>query len=352
MPIQLSKIPILLGVMVSLHTTLIAKTTSGLRYATQPVVTATDQYGNIDMDYMNRVTLSSNGSGALGGTLTQPAIKGVVHYKDINYTSNEDNESYTLTASDGNLTHAISTSILSEMVATEVPITPPTSHNIIVPVKEGEQQWDTTAKFDDTIEVAMDETDGIKTATFTIDEQTIKIAVANSGTMQGSVAFSDKNGNPVTSSMQILATRSETTVDTQGNIETTVQTANNSTVKMTISKDRTVKHEVQTAQGLTVAISAIAGSDVEINANGDITTTSTVEKDGFIYKAVVSTNTQGETSTKFVKINIATNEQINLSHTLKEGGSFALGNESDVFEMNNMIYIKIIAPLNEALEIE
>jgi surface protein len=240
----------------------------------------------------------------------------------------------------------------SSTASTLNPTNGTTIHNIVVPVQEGDVKWDTTAKFDDTIEVEMNEAEGVKTATLTVDEQNIKLALANNGTMQGSVTSKDNNGNEVTSSMAVLATRSATTVDAQGSVQTVIETENNATVKVTIGKDGTVKHEIQTAQGLTVAISAIAGSDVEVDAKGNIATTSTVEKDGFIYKAVVTTDTEGQTNTKFVKINVATNEQIDLSHTLKEEENFALGNETNVFEMDNMIYIEITASLNEALEIE
>ena len=450
MPIQTSKIPILLGVLVSLQSFSMAQTTSGQRYERQPVVTATDEYGNIDKDYEGSVTLSSEGAGVLGGTLTQVASEGNVTYSDINYSATADNEFYNLIAKDGNLSDANASSILSDVVATKLTFTtqatPSSLHvgiehdfttdpvvkavdeqglvdvnftesislsqngvgnatfknnsieaisgvatftglsfnydttatiqlvandqddvgvdfaevlsndlsitvkatSIVVPVDETQ----TTARFDDSVEVDLDETDGVKTAVVKVDDRVINISVEASGVMSGSVSSQESNGNSVNSSLEVANPKSDTTVDAQGNMQTTVETENSSTVKVTMNSDGSVKHEVQTASGLTVAVSAIAGADVEVDTQGNITTTSEVEKDGFIYKAVVSTNTNGETSTKFVKIDVATNEQTDLSNTLKEGENFGLGNEANVLEIDDLIYIEVVTPLDEPLIIE
>jgi len=450
MAIQTSKIPILLGVLVSLQSFSMAQTTSGLRYERQPVVMATDEYGNIDKDYKGSVTLSSEGVGVLGGALTQVASAGNVTYHDISYSATADNEAYTIIASDGSLSEANSSLILSDVVATQLifttQATPSSLHvgiehdfttdpvvkavdaqglvdvnfsetislsqngvgnatfnnnstqaiagvasftdltfnydtaatiqlvandqddvgldfeellsddvtisvkpiSIVVPVDETQ----TTAQFDDAVEVEIEENDGVQTAVVKVDDRVINIAVQASGVMSGTVESQDDDGNTVNSSIEVASSKSDTTVDAQGNMETTVETDNSSTVKVTVNSDGSVKHEVQTSTGLTVAVSAIAGADVKVDEQGNISTTSEVEKDGFVYKAVVTTSNSGETSTKFVKIDLATNEQTDLSNTLEEGENFALGNEANVLEIDDVIYIEVIAPLDEPLIIE
>lgn len=463
MPIQTSKIPILLGVLVSLHSVSMAQTTSGLRYETQPVVMAVDEYGNIDKDYQGSVTLSPEGVGVLGGTLTQVASEGTVTYSDINYSATADNEVYTLLAKDGNLIDANSSKMLSDVVATKLsfstqasfselhvgiehdfttdpvvqavdaqglvdvnftesislshngtgvgmfknnrveaiagianftdltfnydttatiqfvandqdsigidlaealsndlrisvkatsPVVAPTPSTpindpeeptaIVVPV--GETQ--TTAQFDNAVAVELDETDGVKTAIVRVNDRVINIAVEASGVMSGRVESEDAEGNTVSSSLEVANPKSNTTVDASGNIQTTIETENSSTVKVTINSDGSVTHEVQTQSGLSVAVSAIAGADVKVDETGNITTTSEVQKDGFIYRAVVTTDTTGETNTKFVKIDLATNEQTDLSNTLKEGENFGVGNEADVLEIDDVIYIKVSTSLD------
>jgi hypothetical protein len=427
-----------------------AQTTSSLRYATQPSVMATDAYGNMDIDYQGSVTLSKNGVGVLGGTLTQLAIEGMVNYTDINYSAKADNEFYILIAKDGNLSDANSSLILSDVVASKLVFTtqatPSTLHvgiehdfttdpvvkavdaqglvdvnfseiitlsqngtgigifknnslraeqgvaifknltfnydttatiqlvandqsdigidfesvlsndltitlkatSIVVPV--GETQ--TTAQFDDAVEVELNETDGVKTAVVKVEERVIKIAVQASGVMSGRVEFKDDEGNSVSSSVEVASTHSDTSVDAQGNMQTVVEAENSASIKITVNSNGTVNHEVQTQNGLTVAISSVAGADVKVDTQGNISTTSEVKKDGFIYRAIVTTDTTGSTATKFVKIDLATNEQIALSHTLKEGENFGLGNEASVLELDDMVYIEIVAPLDAPLIIE
>ncbi|CAA6807462.1 MAG: Unknown protein [uncultured Sulfurovum sp.] len=448
---KMSKVPIILGILVSLHSTSIAQTTvSGLSYTTQPTIVAVDEYGNIDLDYNQSITLSSDGLGVLGGTLTQTALEGVVNYTDINYRATADNELYYLTAKGSNLTEVNSTLILSDVVATKLIFTnqatpstltvgvvhdfendpvvkavdneglvdinftemislsengtgtatftnnnvlaiegvatftgltfnydttatiqlvandqddinldfamvlsddliiEPKTTSIVVPV----DQTETTVEFDESVNVSFDEVNGVKQAVLTVNDRVLNIAVSSSGTMSGSVVSEDNAGNSVNSSIEVNNPKSNTTVDAEGNMQIVVSNENTSTVKVTVKSDGSLKHEVETERGVTVSLSSIAGADVKIDTEGNIATTSEVEKNGFIYKAVVTTNINGETSTKFIKVDIATNEQSDLSNTLKEGANFALGNEANVLEIDDLIYIEVVATLDNALEIE
>jgi len=435
MAIQTRKMPLLLGVLVSLHSPLIGKTISGLDYKVQPVVEATDEYGNLDVDYMEGVTLSSKGEGILGGTLSQVAIGGIINYTDINYSAVADNEEYNLIASDMNISDANSGLLMSDVVATKLTFTQEVSplsfntgvnndfttdpivkavneqglvdvnfsevvtlsHNgtgigsfnnnsitalngiatfenltfnydttatielvandqanitsdlaralssslsfeaktsvnsIVVSVKDNETQWDTTARFDNTNEVEFDDVDGIKTATITVEERTIKVAVVSTGAMQGSVESKDTEGNTVTSSLEVTATNSNTIIDAEGNMNTIVEVDNGSKIKVTVGHDGSIKHEVQTERGLTVVSSTIAGADINVDKRGNITSTSEVEKNGFKYKAIITTNVEGYTQSKFIKVNIATGVEEDISNTLKESLSYDVGSSTSKY---------------------
>jgi len=456
MAIQTRKMPLLLGVLVSLHSPLIGKTISGLDYKVQPVVEATDEYGNLDVDYMEGVTLSSKGEGILGGTLSQVAIGGIINYTDINYSAVADNEEYNLIASDMNISDANSGLLMSDVVATKLTFTQEVSplsfntgvnndfttdpivkavneqglvdvnfsevvtlsHNgtgigsfnnnsitalngiatfenltfnydttatielvandqanitsdlaralssslsfeaktsvnsIVVSVKDNETQWDTTARFDNTNEVEFDDVDGIKTATITVEERTIKVAVVSTGAMQGSVESKDTEGNTVTSSLEVTATNSNTIIDAEGNMNTIVEVDNGSKIKVTVGHDGSIKHEVQTERGLTVVSSTIAGADINVDKRGNITSTSEVEKNGFKYKAIITTNVEGYTQSKFIKVNIATGVEEDISNTLKESLSYDVGSSTSIVEIENLVYIRVETPLNSILVIE
>jgi hypothetical protein len=64
---------------------------------------------------------------------------------------------------------------------------------------------------------------------------------------------------------------------------------------------------------------------------------------------VVTTNTKGETSTKFIRTNIATGEVEDLSNTLKDGVSFESGNNPEVIQIDDLIYIKVSTSLNNGV---
>jgi hypothetical protein len=179
------------------------------------------------------------------------------------------------------------------------------------------------------------------------------VAVHESGTMKGEIELEDEDGKPIVSSVEIALTKSETSVDAKGNIETNVETKSGGTIKTTLGIDGSVRHEVKSKNGtITVATSTIAGSKIEVDKEGTVTTTAKIEKNGFIYKAVVSTDTKGETRTKFVKIDIATGEESEIEQTLKETTPYELGSKSEIIELDDLIYIKTTAPLSGRLIIE
>lgn len=95
---------------------------SGVALTGQPIVRATDAYGNVDTTFTGDVTLSlGSGAGSLSGTLTKPAIAGVATFTNIAYTATTDQQSFTLTTSNtAGLTEATSNAVLSDVVATKL----------------------------------------------------------------------------------------------------------------------------------------------------------------------------------------------------------------------------------------
>ncbi|CAA6802341.1 MAG: Ig family protein [uncultured Sulfurovum sp.] len=102
---------------------LYGSTTSGVVYATQPVLVAVDEHGNIDTDYTQSVTLSTASAGTLEGTLTKTFVAGRAAFTDVKYKATADNETYTLKARDGILSDATTDNITSEVIATQLSFT-------------------------------------------------------------------------------------------------------------------------------------------------------------------------------------------------------------------------------------
>jgi len=211
----------------------------------------------------------------------------------------------------------------------------------------------TIVNFAEGIEVSQNAEDGLKIESVSINERDIEVKITSTGEINGSVSFQDNEGNSLKSLFEIENAQNSIKVDTEGKIETTVALDNGANVIISINEDGTVGHEMTMQEGLsTKVLSRIAGADIKVDTQGNITISSEVEKDGFIYKVVVTTNSLGESHTKFVKIDVVTNEETALSNTLKEGESFESGNEVSVLELDGVIYIEVKTLLTTSLTIE
>lgn len=105
-------------------TTQPASSTSGLALGTQPVIAATDAFGNTDTDFAETVTLTEASAGTLANA-TQMAVSGVATYTNVIYTATLDQQSFILTANDDdgvgtNLPTVNSNSVTSDVVATKL----------------------------------------------------------------------------------------------------------------------------------------------------------------------------------------------------------------------------------------
>lgn len=101
-----------------------ADSVSGVALGTQPVVHATDSFGNVDTDFTGSIVLTEFSAGTLLNETVQ-AVSGVANFTGLNYFASTDNESFVLSAdvvagSSTALTPATSNSVISQVVATNI----------------------------------------------------------------------------------------------------------------------------------------------------------------------------------------------------------------------------------------
>ncbi|MGA1940680.1 immunoglobulin-like domain-containing protein [Arcobacter sp. YIC-310] len=144
---------------------------------------------------------------------------------------------------------------------------------------------------------------------------------------------------------------STTNVEDDGDI---VSSNSDDTIRLKLNNDGSVTHEVvnNTVSKTSTATSSVEGSSVKSDKDGNVETTSEVKKDGFIYKAVVTTNKEGQTMTKFVRVDLSSGEQNNIDNTVSPNTPFQAGNEVEISEIDGSLYIKTTTPLDGSLEIE
>ncbi|MDD4531154.1 MAG: hypothetical protein PHH21_00405, partial [Candidatus Pacebacteria bacterium] len=107
-----------------------AGSTSGSALTTQPIVTAYDDYDNIDTDFVETITLSTAAAGSLGGDVDVAASSGVATFVNVSYNATVDGQSFTLLADDeGALAQIESSSVNSNVVATKLVFTQQPSAN-------------------------------------------------------------------------------------------------------------------------------------------------------------------------------------------------------------------------------
>jgi hypothetical protein len=108
-------------------TTQPAGSVSGSALTTQPVVTAQDAVGNVDVDFTETITLTEASDGTLTNA-TQAAVLGVATFTTVTYTSTVDQEAFTLTADDdggvgSDLGTVDTNSVTADVVATVLAFT-------------------------------------------------------------------------------------------------------------------------------------------------------------------------------------------------------------------------------------
>ena len=122
-------------------TTMPAGTTAGAAFSTQPVVSAVDEFGNVDVDFTETVTLSESSAGSLAGDIDVAAVAGVATFTGVSHKPAADGEAIAIAADDesdlsvgtrSDLATVTATSITSDAVATKlVFLDEPTPLNLV-----------------------------------------------------------------------------------------------------------------------------------------------------------------------------------------------------------------------------
>ena len=168
------------------------------------------------------------------------------------------------------------------------------------------------------------------------------------------------NGTKVTATSEVSGAQTVITKDSNGSIEviTTVEIEeSNGTVdvEITAKADGSAEHKVTTNGKTSTATSKIKGAKTTVKADSHNVETSAGEIDEGTYyiKALVVTKPNGETETRFVKVDKSTDEVVEIiGNTVKESTPFEPGNEASIEEIGGDLFIKAVAPLSKDLEIE
>ncbi|WP_105255647.1 Ig-like domain-containing protein [Pseudoalteromonas sp. T1lg75] len=97
---------------------------SGSALMTQPVVTATDAFGNTDTDFSETITLSEGSAGVLTNA-SASASSGIATFSGLTYTATADQQAFTLTANDqdgvgSDLPSVNANAVTADVVATKL----------------------------------------------------------------------------------------------------------------------------------------------------------------------------------------------------------------------------------------
>jgi len=199
------------------------------------------------------------------------------------------------------------------------------------------------------VDVSMEEDEKSIQAKVVVANQNIVIAL-NKTTGRANISVEDTLKGTM-QNFTIKLEGSKPTVDEEGNFMIKLSLDNNSTIESTIKADGSLGHRVEFNNTTTKAEFTL-DANTTIDENGTITTESQSTQEGFIYKAIVITQKDGVSKTKFIKINLETGEQIDLSHTLREDSFFEHGSTIEVLIINGKINIKTQTPLSGDLVIE
>jgi hypothetical protein len=145
--------------------------------------------------------------------------------------------------------------------------------------------------------------------------------------------------------------------DGNGNVEivTSVAVDANTSVSVTARADGTAEHKVIHEGIESKAISLIIGASTLITTAGEVQTIAGAIADGSGYdiKAMVITKANGTSITRFVKVSQSdANDMSILGNTLSEKSAFASGNSVEISEIDGILYMRVVAPLDVNLVIE
>ena len=177
------------------------------------------------------------------------------------------------------------------------------------------------------------------------------VEASSDGTSKQVLQITKKDGSVIVSEVRSGLVGAQTVIEENGNVNTNIQVNDTTTIKANLRADGTVKNSIKGLKTTTVEPN-IKGSSVNVTKNGSMETKSEVSRDGFTYQAVVTSDKDGKTETKFIKTNIATGEQSNISNTLTDKTPYDAGNSVEISDINGKIFIKTTAPLTDNLVVD
>ena len=88
------------------------------------------------------------------------------------------------------------------------------------------------------------------------------------------------------------------------------------------------------------------------DTNGNVETSSEIISGNTMIKAVATTNTDGTTATRFIKVDLTTGEEEALDSTLSATTPYKAGNKVEILDMNGSVNIKTTTSLTDELIVE
>ncbi|MEA2029921.1 MAG: hypothetical protein U9N49_13255 [Campylobacterota bacterium] len=190
------------------------------------------------------------------------------------------------------------------------------------------------------------------TAQVTIGNMIFNIVLSENGAINANVVPLGDGNSPL-STLDIQLAGSYAQIDEEkGELVSTIDLGNGILLQAVLTVEGKVKHRVNHNDHVTEANFDLQGAFTKVDPTGNLRSQGEVIHDGFIYRAIVVTDRDGLSRSKFVKIEYATGEEIELNHTLREDTLFELGSEFKIFEVDGKIFIKVVTPLDGDLVIE
>ncbi|MGB5792889.1 hypothetical protein [Poseidonibacter sp.] len=163
------------------------------------------------------------------------------------------------------------------------------------------------------------------------------------------------NGKTTKATSEKIGAITEIKKDANNKIEiiTSVEVDDKTSVKVIAKEDGSAEHIVNNNGKVSISTSKIIGAQTVIKENGDVETTSEGEaiSTGEKYEVIVSTNTEGKTITKIIRIDSDGNKSTAIS-TLEKNASYGAGTSVEISQDdNNLTHVITTTPLNGTLVI-
>jgi len=228
---------------------------------------------------------------------------------------------------------------------------PTTEDNTTNPQPFVMQVLQTLASFSPNLDIETQEDDKQKQARIITPNGNEIVIIIDKATQRVRVSITNPNTNQ-TQTFAIELLGSQISVDEEGNILIVTLLDNGAKAHITIKADGTIEHSVAYLDKTTQATTLIEDANTSIDTNGTVETQARVVREDFIFKAVVTTNKEGKSKTKFIKLNLATGEEIDLDHTLRNDMLFEEGSIIEILLIDGTIHIKTKTLLDRDLVIE